>query len=194
MQAIWYGDRRDRVKWGGLIHLAEQNNIQNIIQVVYYREGHYPVLNSNDGSFPLSDAVWKHFSDLNNIQRLAQATGRSITVFDHPFEPDSRREYIAQVIAELVHIKSPKIVFLDPDTGLSFRSPRPEHVTEDDLQEIWEALQSDDILVVYQHAARSKDWLERRSRELSEICCNTEVRTITSAEVAKDVALLWCKK
>lgn len=37
MQAIWYGDRRDRVKWGALLYLAKRHGIRQIIQVAYFR-------------------------------------------------------------------------------------------------------------------------------------------------------------
>jgi len=194
MQAIWYGDRRDRVKWGGLIYLAERNDVSCIVQVAFYRESPHPVLKSNDSNFPIPDAVWKHFSDLRNIQRLAQASGRNIKVIDRPFSPDSRRDYIAGVVAELELIRSPKIVFLDPDTGLAPESPKPKHVTEDDLREVWDALETNDILVVYQHATRSRDWLEKSRVKLSKACGEATVQPITSNEIAKDVALLWCTK
>ena len=194
MQGIWYGDRRDRVKWGGLIHLAEQNKVVNILQVAYYREGAHPVLNCNDGNFPIPEAVWKHFSDLSNILSLGQATGINIEAIDWPFGPNYRREYIARVVDKLRVIGSPKIVFLDPDTGIAPKTPKAEHVTVEDLCEVWTALQANDILMVYQHAARSQNWLDMPATKLSQACNNATVRKITSSEVAKDVALLWCKK
>jgi len=194
MQAIWYGDRRDRVKWGGLIHLAEQNKVVNIVQVAYYREGAHPILNCDDGNFPLPEAVWKHFSNLRNILSLGQATGINIKVIDRLFRPNYRREYIASVVDELRIIGSPKIVFLDPDTGIAPKAPKAGHVTGEDLREVWTVLQTNDILVVYQHAAHSQNWLDEPTTKLRQACNNATVRKITSSEVANDVALLWCKK
>lgn len=40
MRLKWYGDRRDRVKRGGLLHLAEKFGLSTIVQVAYLpREG-----------------------------------------------------------------------------------------------------------------------------------------------------------
>lgn len=194
MQPIWYGDRRDRVKWGGLIHIAEQNNIVNIVQVAYYRDDVHPVLNCNDGEFPIPKAVWEHFSDLSHILTLGQATGINIEVIDRPFRPNHRSEYIASVLEKLRHVGSPKIVFFDPDTGIAPKVPKPKHVTVQDLHDVWNGLQIDDILVVYQHAAHSQTWADGPIMKLSQACGNEPVRKITSTGVAADVALLWCKK
>jgi len=197
MKAIWYGDRRDRVKWGGLIYLAELNNIANILQVAFFREDTYPVLQSNGGNIPLPLTVWEQFSDLENIQRLARATDRIIKVIDFPFEPNTRHEYISKVIEELKKVNGSKIVFLDPDTGIapsSLQSPRPEHVALEEIQMIWDSLEANDILVVYQHAARTQEWLNKSKARLSRVCGRTVVQQLTSNEIAKDVALLWCMK
>ena len=194
MQPIWYGDRRDRIKWGGLIHLAEQSRVVNIVQVAYHREGTHPVLNCDDGNFPISEAVWKHFSDLSNILSLGKVTGINIQVVTRPFRSNYRRKYIASVVDDLRVIGSPKIVFLDPDIGIAPKAPKAGHVTGEDLREVWNALKTDDILVVYQHAAHSQNWLDEPTTKLRQACNNATVRKIISSEVAKDVALLWCKK
>jgi len=39
MQGLWYGDRRDRVKWGALAHLASRFRLVSILQVAYFRDG-----------------------------------------------------------------------------------------------------------------------------------------------------------
>ena len=98
MKAIYYGDRRDRVKWGGLIHLAKEHDISHIIQVAFYRED-APRRLSN--GVPLPETVWKHFSDLKNIRRLEQPTGRTIKVIEDLFKPDFRDDYIDGVVNKL---------------------------------------------------------------------------------------------
>lgn len=194
MQAVWYGDRRDRVKWGGLVHLAKQSKIPCIVQVAFLRGVSHPTLSVNGTGRPLPQAVWDHFSDLRNIQHLGRSIEVDITVIDRPFAPNSRREYIDEVIAELTRVRSPKIIFLDPDTGIAPGSVKAEHVSKEDLREVWGALQTGDMLVVYQHAARSADWLSGPTEKLSEACGGTSVVTIRGREVAKDIALLCCTK
>ena len=64
MQGVWYGDRRDRVKWGALLHLVKTRSIPRIVQVSYYRDGADRMLETPEGRVPVLPAVWGHFSDL----------------------------------------------------------------------------------------------------------------------------------
>jgi len=89
---------------------------------------------------PLPKEVWDHFSDLRHIEHLGEATGNSILVLDQPFDPAHRREYVATVAAKLKQLESPKFVFVDPDTGIEPGNAKPEHVTRQDISEIWAAL------------------------------------------------------
>lgn len=195
MQGIWYGDRRDRVKWGALVHLADTTAISRIVQVAYFRHGPDPVLQTQEGEVSLPAAVWNHFSDLGHIKRLGEATGKSIVVLRQPFDPVRRREYVTAVVAELKkEVESPMIVFLDPDTGIEPGRAEPEHVTRQDIGEIWAALSPGDILAVYQHADRTTRWRDDRGQKMAAACDNTPVQAIVGSGVASDVAMLWCRK
>jgi hypothetical protein len=194
VQGLWYGDRRDRVKWGALLHLAHTRGIQCIVQVAYYRHGEDPILQTPEGEVPLSRDVWNHFSDLRHIGKLGEATGISILVFDDVFNPPERRAYVAGVVRRLNAVEGPKIVFLDPDTGVIPGKAGPEHVTTADLAEIWSALLASDVLVVYQHADRTGTWREDRAITLSQACGGVPIKTIVGEGVASDVAMLYCEK
>jgi hypothetical protein len=194
MRGIWYGDRRDRVKWGALLHLADTRAISCIVQVAYFRHSPGPMLQTQEGEVSLSVAVWKHFSDLAYIKRLGEATGKNIVVLDQPFDPARRREYVATVVAELREVERPMIVFLDPDTGIEPARAEPEHVTRQDIGEIWAALLPGDILAVYQHADRTTTWRDDRGQKMAAACDNTPVQAILGTGVASDVAMLWCRK
>jgi hypothetical protein len=194
MQGIWYGDRRDRVKWGALVHLAQTRVISHIVQVAYFRHGPDPVLQTQEGEVPLPAAVWNHFSDLQHIKRLGQAIEKSIVVLGQLFDPVHRREYVETVVAELKEVESPRIVFLDPDTGIDPGSAEAAHVTGQDIEEIWAVLTPGDILAVYQHSDRTATWRNDRRRKMAAACDNTSVQEIVGPGVAKDVAMLWCQK
>lgn len=194
MQGLWYGDRRDRVKWGALHHLAQSRAIPRIVQVAYYRRGSDPVLQTPLGEVPLSPVVWDHFSDLRHIKRLGRAAGKSIHVFDDEFVPSQRRAYVARVVRRLKTVQSPKIVFLDPDTGLGPGTAGPEHVTKADAAEIWSALAAKDLLVIYQHADRTTVWQQLRAKAMSDACGGARVNMIVGEGVASDVAMLYCEK
>jgi hypothetical protein len=194
VQGLWYGDRRDRVKWGALLYLAQARGIPRIVQVAYYRHGDDPVLQTPEGEMPLLRAVWNHFSDLRHIDRLGQVTGTSIIVFDEPFDPRQRRAYVAEVVRRLKTVESPKIVFLDPDTGIEPGKAGPEHVTGADVAEIWATLLVSDVLVVYQHADRTITWREDRAVTMAQACCGAPIKRIVGKGVASDVAMLYCEK
>lgn len=194
MQGLWYGDRRDRVKWGALIHLAKTRAIPSIVQVAYYRDESDRRLETFEGPVPLPEGVWEHFSNLRHIERLAQATSMSIVVLDDVFEPTHRLEYIAAVVQKLKATPRPMIVFLDPDTGIEPGTADSVHVTKTDLAEVWAVLSAKDILAVYQHADRTNTWQQDRTRKMVEACGGAEVSAITGVSMAADIAVLWCQK
>jgi hypothetical protein len=198
MQGLWYGDKRDRVKWGALVHLAKEKNISCIIQVAYFRHGPYLKLQINEceveREVALSQEVWDHFSDLRHIERLGDATGLNIIVLDEVFDPDKRTEYIDEIVLTINKIKSLKIVFLDPDTGIAPMKGKAEHITTNDLQEIWAALLNGDLLVIYQHAAFTENWLNDRKKKISAVCDNVCIKHILGKGIAQDMAMLWCCK
>ena len=194
MQGLWYGDRRDRVKWGALVYLAKSRAVPRIVQVAYHRDGTDRMLETQDGRVPLPAGVWEHFSDLRHIKRLAQATGISIVVLADAFEPTQRRAYIAAVLDKLSTVPRPKIVFLDPDTGIEPRKADAVHVAKADLAEVWAALSADDILAVYQHADHTNTWQQDRTRKMAEACGGVQVHAITGVDMAADIAILWCAK
>ncbi len=194
MQGIWYGDRRDRVKWGALLHLANSRAIPRIVQVAYYRDGPAPMLQTEEREIPLLAEVWDHFSDLRHIGRLGDKAGKEIIVLDQPYDPARRREYIAAVLADLKKIEPPRIVFLDPDTGIEPASAKPEHATRLDIAQVWADLVTQDVLAIYQHADRTKTWRDDRARTMADACEKASVRAIVGTGVASDVAVLWCSK
>ena len=196
MRGLWYGDRRDRVKWGGLIHLAKIYKIPRVLQIAYLRDsGKMELIIGDAKETPrLQEEVWKHFSDLKSIRSLGDAVGVDIRVRDAIFDPAKRAEYVEDTVAELKAIPRPLIVFLDPDTGISpTERASPEHVAWSDLERIWRALENDDVLVVYQHADRRSGWTESRRNLLSDRIA-APCQMITGKEIAGDVTLLWCQK
>jgi len=196
MRDIWYGDRRDRVKWGALVHLARSQGLSKIVQVAFYqRPTDDPKFWMDAGSISVPKEVWDHFSDLRNIEKLGESTGIEIVVLDRIFYPIRRREYIREVIQILrQHSASPKIVFLDPDTGIEPARAKAEHVTMEDVKEIWEVLSTRDWLAVYQHASRRENWREIGKQKFRQACEVEHVKVFRSCKIAKDVAVFAARR
>ena len=75
MREEWYGDPRDLVKWGTLVHLARYDSIRTIIQVAFFRVSERPQLESDGHKWRVADEVWRHFRDLGSIRQLTRANG-----------------------------------------------------------------------------------------------------------------------
>jgi hypothetical protein len=198
MQGLWYGDKRDRVKWGALVYLARTKAIPCIVQIAYFRHRPDLKLQTEQGEVPLPIQVWDHFSNLRHIEHLGKETGLKIIVLDQYFEPIKRRDYINMIVSHIDEInkdnKNPKIVFLDPDTGIEPKKGKAEHITTNDLQKIWASLLPGDILMIYQHAAFTDNWLNDRKEKMSVVCDNVCVKHILGKDIAPDMAMLWCCK
>jgi hypothetical protein len=193
MQGLWYGDRRDRVKWGALAHLVDRFDLASILQVAYFRDGAERLLKTDLGEYPIADEVWKHFADLAAIERLSKALGVEIRVHGEAFDSRKREEYIVGVLSAAGQRPRPRLLFLDPDTGIEPGSLKPEHVSTREIARLWTALDLGEVLAVYQHAPHETAWVDQSVQHMAKACPGADVRSIQGS-VAKDVAILWARK
>lgn len=84
MRDEWYGDKRDLVKWGILIVLAEQAGLQHIVQIAYYRPTTWPLLNIDGIDVPIPPPVLSHSRNVGDVIRLGGHV--RITVVDAALE------------------------------------------------------------------------------------------------------------
>ena len=195
MRDQWYGDNRDLVKWSALVYLARREAVSAILHVAMYRPGPAPApLATAHGKVDPPAEVFRHFRDLDDIQRLGVATGLAIAVVKEPFT--DRTAYFGRVCER---VRAPHggslLVLLDPDVGLAPEIHGPEHVTSTEVAAVFAALRPGDLLVCYQHARRQKDWRGRARRAFANApgMPSFEVEVLQS-EVARDVLLLAVKK
>ena len=195
MRDQWYGDNRDLVKWSALVHLARREAVSAILHVAMYRAGPVPApLATAHGKVNSPAEVFRHFRDLDDIQRLAVVTGLEIDVVKEPFT--DRAAYFGRVCERVkAHRRGPMLVLLDPDVGLAPETPGPEHVASAEVATVFAALRQGDLLVCYQHARKQKDWRGRARRAFANApgVPSFEVEVLQS-EVARDVLLLAVKK
>jgi hypothetical protein len=192
---MWYGDRRDLVKWGTLVHLARSEQIRTVIQVAFLRTERPPLQTGQD-EVEIAQEVWQHLRDVNLIRGLGEKTGLDIVVFDREFDPKGRREYIREVADLLKSRSEKKVVLLDPDTGIEPKKAGPTHVKVVEIQELWEVLSQGDWLVLYQHASRKANWCECMRAKFAKACGvkEEEVKTFEAREIAWDVAFFAANK
>lgn len=195
MRDRWYGDNRDVVKWSTLVHLARREAVPAILYVAMYRADAAPApLTTAHGKVAPPSEVLRHFRDLDDVQRLAGATGLEIQVLKDPFT--DRTAYFGRVCDRVrAPRREPLLVLLDPDIGLAPDTPGPEHVTSAEVAAVFDALRPGDILVCYQHARRQKDWRGRARRAFANApgLPSFDVEVLQS-ELARDVLMLAVKK
>jgi hypothetical protein len=127
MRTQWYGDKRDLVKWATLFHLCRKHSIKTIIQIPFLPKEngceHRLEIDGESVDFPRE--VWQHFRDLDHVKELE---GMNIEVLRHEFSHRARQVYWNEVKLRLGQIGEPKIVFLDPDTGIEPGKAGRKHV------------------------------------------------------------------
>jgi len=161
--------------------------------VALYRAWPERQLRADGNLVPIPQKVWDHFSNLRNIEKLGDSTGIEIIVLDR--ELGERRQYIREMAQRIrQYTADPKVVFLDPDTGIEPQAPKLKHVTIRDIQEIWEALEPDDWLAVYQHAYRRGNWCEESKDKFRRACGVEQVTAFLGEKIAADVAVFAAQK
>ncbi len=189
MRETWYSDNRDLVKWGALLHLATQHDIGRIIQVAYFRASSPPALEADGVAIPKPLAVWRHFRDLHQVQGLARTSRLDISVIDWPFSHRGRADYSERLVKHLVELSGPKLILLDPDTGIAPKNYGARHVTRAEVSAVWHSLRPHDWLSLYQHARRSKGWVQDTLTEFNACCGGAQATVLRSRGAAPDVVL-----
>jgi hypothetical protein len=195
MKDIWYADKRDMVKWGGLINLCRAKIIPTIMQVAYFRQEISPGLKFDGKIIPFPGEVHNFFRDLENIKALGKITGIRIKVFIEPFNNDSRIEYHRILIKKIKTLNNPKVIFLDPDNGVAPSFCKDEHVAPEEIADIWEALSPGDFLVLYQHLFRKPGWADLSRDKLAK-ACSVKLKEVHSwsSDLAHDVVFFYLEK
>lgn len=191
MKDQWFGDARDLIKWGTAVRLVRRERLCWVLQIAFKTlELVAPVLESVSGTEPIDDGVLRFFRDIRRASELGEKLGIPIVVHDEPFPGAGRAQYVDGVIRAIQgRGLGPGLVLLGPDTGLSDR-PSDRHVSPAEVAAIWQVPSPGDCLMVYQHAHRTRTWVERRSKQLRAVLGGAPVEVFTSSNGVRDVAFL----
>jgi hypothetical protein len=197
MRDQWYGDHRDLVKWGTLLEIVRTRRSKHILQVLYYRPSEWGSIEFEGRSIDISSEVIRHFRSVGSIRDLS--CGASIEVISEEFA--DRKRYLRGITAA-IQARGTRlgIVFLDPDTGLEPESGNfgPTHVRKNELAEIWGALSTGDVLVLYQHETNPKgeDFIGPKKHQFAQ-ALGISVESAKHAyapKVARDVVFFFADK
>lgn len=194
MRDKYYADNRDIVKWGSALCLARRIKASVIVQVAFYRpDGNQRGLTVSDYAEPqpIAREVIAHFRDLNHIHGLGPGAGLRIEPIMREWT-QARDQYVADIIEEIRTYRSPRVILLDPDTGIAPPRLTLKHVTSDEIQRIYNALEPGDSLAVYQHRWRDLRWLDIAKERLARAIKLDPGRILVMScpAMAQDVAIL----
>ena len=201
MHDKYYGDKRDLVKWSVLWLLAneERNGVKHILQIPFSHEDKkWPgEININDHSHPIPAQVRAQFCNMQLIKNLACPKDVRIDVFVSEVEWSGRARgaYIGEALEFIAaHDDGPRIIFLDPDTGLAENGKGDlHHVRVAEVKKFWEQMADGDLLVVYQHRFRQGEWSDLRREPLEE-ALQSQVFVAKGPDIAHDVAFFYARK
>lgn len=195
MRDEWYGDKRDLIKWGVLLRLADQFAATRIVQLAFYRPSQFGTLLIDGKECPIPDQVLTHFRNIRNIGSIGSRV--RVTVFDPPFKDRAAHE--KAVLALLPAFAGERcVIFLDPDTGLAPKNPSLAHVLESEARSIWNAMKAKDIFALYQHRTNmaGRPWIEDKRDQLAR-ALNISSRLLKSADarkIADDVVFFYTQR
>ncbi len=146
-------------------------------------------------SHGISKSLFDHFRCVQNITCL----DKRIATYDKPFpdEDQGRRQekrarYFQRVCKWIGEFRGrQRIVLVDPDTGIAPTNLSYRHITDEELRKVYDAIEEDDILVLYQHRQHRRDWLDATTARFARAVQvrRDEVRVFQCRELASDVAL-----
>ncbi len=175
MRDQFYGDRKDVLKWTLALQLAGTE--KRVLYVVMYRAnkgshgGDFRTIQSADSRVVIFfEEERKRFQlgvarCVRDITRLLP--GR-IELIDHKYEHQERQEYFDAVSNRLIRRSNGEryVILLDPDNGISGKRPKSEHVCANELSATRSAMVPGDVLLVYQHQFRDKEWISKRQETM----------------------------
>lgn len=124
-------------------------------------------------------------SDLEYVQSLHSYFTNENILMDilhpHTFTHNERERYFQGVFA---NFPKKSLIFLDPDIGLEESKPDQRHLLFDEVKMIYDHLDVNSILLIYQHFPRKvhENYIRQRCSQLSELTGSSPL-TITDNEI-----------
>jgi hypothetical protein len=124
-------------------------------------------------------------SDLEYFQTIGAYFKKENIILDilhkHPFSHEDRGRYFDNI---LTHLPKKALIFLDPDVGLEESKPSKKHLLFDEVEKIYNAMDTKSVLMIYQHFPREKHdgYVRRRCDGLHKLTGSCPI-TITDNEI-----------
>ncbi len=118
----------------------------------------------------LKDCVNRNRRNITEIEPYFESNGVEIYIHKEPFTHENRRDYFSKVKVKKEFFSN-SLVFVDPDIGLEIRQSREKHFLYCEAKDIYDYMDENSILMIYQHIPREnhKEYFRRRTNELKNI-------------------------
>jgi hypothetical protein len=97
------------------------------------------------------------------------------------FSHEHRENYFKNVFE---NFPKKSLIFLDPDTGLEVKNPTQRHLLFDEVKKIFDRMDNNSIMMIYQHIPRSvrESYIKKRCRDIAAVT-HSRTETITDNEI-----------
>jgi hypothetical protein len=118
----------------------------------------------------LKDCVDRSRRNITEIESYFVSNGVEIYIHKESFIHEKRREYFSGVKIKKEFLSN-SLVFVDPDIGLEIQQSREKHFLYCEAKDIYDYMDENSILMIYQHIPREnhKEYFRRRTNELKNI-------------------------
>jgi hypothetical protein len=166
MKDEWFSDHLDLIKWAIVHRLAASHGLQHVAHIAFFSPSKTPSIHIDVDDHPVNDVVWRYFRDWKRMEQQSLGDLR-VRIFDQTWHGTARSDYVKSASCWLKQQKDARLVLLDPDTGLAPTSGGDHrHLRPSEVNDIWLALKTGDILAIYQHAPRGKNqWMQTQLSE-----------------------------
>ena len=203
MKLQYLGDSKDAFKWDYLDFLAREMRTKSLHYVAMWTRDDGTSHGLTDfEEFP-APRIWNFCCALRSAQQNRDdachkirkvpelASGNRYVLQMHKenewFRHAARGDYFSGM-----DLKEKQILFFDPDVGFEPKSPSKKHICYSDIASVWEQvkddeLESDALLMVFQHARREKSYSFRAHYA-------TIKAGLSKHDSFESTALFWCDK
>lgn len=182
MKNQFFGDNKDLFTYDLIYHIMQSGLVNHFTFIpmltgnnkkghgAKYNRGKVKVGTRNKELMSFLDrCVRENKRDIRQLESFFAGYRIKMTIYsgeDGYFSHRQRWEYFAQIGDELL---SKSLIFVDPDVGLEVTHSGEEHLLYDEVKSLYERMDEDSILMLFQHFPRVEhhEYLHRRAEELT---------------------------
>ena len=165
MKNQYFGDNKDLFTYDLIMHIMRAGLAENLAFI--------PMLTSNDGTGHggkfnrnkaragaknrelatfLDECISANRRDIRELEGFFEKHAIRINTYNKPFSHRDRGEYFREIGDGLLR---KALIFADPDIGLEVRNPNEKHLLYSEVKDLYERMDRDSILMLYQYVPRA---------------------------------------